>query len=406
MIGTLVASFPRKPRLHLKAQNKENLFPNSLSLVERCHKIAIEARGPGYLDKELTAYDAATSYLLGLTFAYIFKWRQAKLYFGESIIIARNIGIRRASDHSQSNLNNISPSANSSASHQDPNADIITQEMGRRTFWVTFVGVKSMHQLGIPFGEIFIPPATPSEPYPPLPMEVDDAYIYSTHVLPQPPGLLSELVGFNANVRVYITCDELSAMDLFYGPDELYDWEKQRRTIERCLHAAKRALEDIPPELMLCPDTQSGGVEHNQNFIAPDLSYPDVSDPGPYPRFKSEESPAEKLMLKYEIQKANIYGSQLGTRSYIVEKYWNLCDAHKRLRSGHSSNSPSILSSSSDGYHPQSTSQLDLTEQEMATERENIIKDLLILLGMISQVNMEPNGGSFVSQTRTVKLSY
>ena len=396
MIGSLVASFPRKPRQHLKAQGKENLFPNSISLVERCHKIAIEARGPGYLDKDLTVYDAATSYLLGLTFAYTFKWRQAKLYLGESLIIAGNIGLRRASDHNHPNLEALSTPTSSAADHQRLNVDLITQEMGRRVFWVTFVSVKSMHQLGIPFGEIFVPPTTPSEPYPPLPVEVDDAFILPTHMLPQPPDLLSELVGFNANVRVYITCDELSTMDLCYGPDILYDWETQKRTIEGCLHAAKRALEDIPPELMLRPSKQSGKSGHD---LTPTLSYPEVPTPGPYPQLESKENSTEKLMLKYEIQKANIYGSQLGTRSYIVEKYWNLCDAHKRMESDNNSiaNSPGIMSLGSDGYHPQSTSQLDLTEQEMATERESILKDLLMVLGMISQVNIEPNGGSFVS---------
>ena len=40
---------------------------------------------------------------------------------------------------------------------------------------------------------------------------------------------------------------------------------------------------------------------------------------------------------------------------------------------------------------------MDTGEELMALEREDIIKDLAILLGSINQVNMEPNGLSFVS---------
>ena len=38
----------------------------------------------------------------------------------------------------------------------------------------------------------------------------------------------------------------------------------------------------------------------------------------------------------------------------------------------------------------------------MAAERETIVKDLLKVLGSISQVNMEPNGGSFLNKIRQI----
>ena len=44
------------------------------------------------------------------------------------------------------------------------------------------------------------------------------------------------------------------------------------------------------------------------------------------------------------------------------------------------------------------TSNFDTTGQEMSQEREDIVKDLLIVLSSINQVNMEPNGDSFVSR--------
>ncbi|OBT57007.1 hypothetical protein VE04_03114 [Pseudogymnoascus sp. 24MN13] len=126
-IGALVASFPRKPIMHLKAQHQEKLFPNSISLVERCHKVAVEARGAGYLDRDLTVYDAVTSYFLGLTDAYTINWHQCRLYLGETFTISRAVGVQRANENAKMGDNKI---------------DFIKQEIGRRIFWVMVVGVR------------------------------------------------------------------------------------------------------------------------------------------------------------------------------------------------------------------------------------------------------------------------
>ena len=398
MIGVLVASFPRKPRLHLKAQNRENLFPNSMSLVDRCHKIATDARGPGYLDTELTVHDGVTSYLLGLTGAYTFNWRQCRLYFGECLNISRLLGLHRAQCRSPSAYGRFPTSANLDHRLHEPNVDLIIQEIGRRLFWVLFVGIQSCHQLGTHFGELFILPATPSDPYPPLPIEVDDEYIFTHHFIQQPAGVISKLVGFNANVRVYNTYHALTTMEMAYGIDTVFDWDRQRRVLEQCLHAAKHALQGVPQELML--ELSSWSRIPPQTHLSAGY-YPPTSDGanlGPYPQIKSEEATSEPWNLQYEIQKANIYGSQLGTRSYLVEKYWTLHDAALRAKTDGSvsTGSPGAIASGLDGYIPPST-HFDLTEQLMANEREIIIRDLLNVLSSISQVNMEPNGASFVS---------
>lgn len=127
MVGMLVASFPRKPIMHLKAQHQEKLFPNSISLVERCHKVAVEARGAGYLDRDLTVYDAVTSYFLGLAGAYTINWHQCRLYFGETFTISRAVGVQRANENAKTGDNKV---------------DYIKQEIGRRIFWVMVVGVR------------------------------------------------------------------------------------------------------------------------------------------------------------------------------------------------------------------------------------------------------------------------
>jgi hypothetical protein len=147
MIGTLVASFPRKPRLHLKAQHREKLFPNSVSLVERCHKVAVEARGAGYLDRELTVYDAATSYFLGLAGAYTINWKQCRLYFAETLSIARSIGALKLKDPGLYHVGQLpgamggdGPGGFEGVAGEP--VDYIRQEIGRRIFWVMFVGVR------------------------------------------------------------------------------------------------------------------------------------------------------------------------------------------------------------------------------------------------------------------------
>jgi hypothetical protein len=145
MVGVLVASFPRKPRLHLKAQHREHLFPSSISLVKRCHKVAVEARGAGYLDKELSVYDAATSYFLGLAGGYTFQWRQCRLYFGETLNIARVLGAHKQKDQGflgVGGLPQVFGGDGLGLESQAPPVDYIRQEIGRRVFWIMFVGIR------------------------------------------------------------------------------------------------------------------------------------------------------------------------------------------------------------------------------------------------------------------------
>ena len=395
MIGCLVASFPRKPRMHLKSQQKENLFPNSMSLVERCHRIAIEARGPGYLDKELSVYDAVISYLQGLTAAYTFQWRLSKLYFGECLTISRHLGLHKSAENIHSVVNTMASAFGSTSGGLHAPVDFITQETGRRTFWVMFVAVKSLQALGTSFGDLFVPPPTPTEPYPPLPTEVDDVCIYPSHILPQPAGLISELVGFNANVRVFCSYNSLSVMELAYLVDEVFDWPRQKRVLGKCLQTVKAALDNVPQDLMLRPGSQSGGFgmssyRQNLEYRSPMGGFSSTQDSAGYSRQNiNDGAPLSRRMLQCEIQKANIYASQLSTRSYIVEKYWNLRDAYDRIRSGTKSviSSPEVTDDGLDCAR-RIDDHFDPLEQEMYDERKIIVKELLTVLSMISQVNM------------------
>ena len=58
--------------------------------------------------------------------------------------------------------------------------DLVMQEICRRTFEVMFASARSQQQHGVSQWDLPIPPATKSEPYTPLPMEVDDAHRRTT----------------------------------------------------------------------------------------------------------------------------------------------------------------------------------------------------------------------------------
>jgi hypothetical protein len=116
-----------------------------------------------------------------------------------------------------------------------------------------------------------------------------------------------------------------------------------------------------------------------------------------------EDATAEgRRAQQFEIEKANIYASHLSTRSYLVEKYFTYLENSRQPKRQHYS--PGVLASGFDNLLPQPTGEYDSMEQDMAQERENVIKDLLLVLGSIDLVNMEPNADSFVRSPFTFSL--
>jgi len=385
MIEALVVSFPRRPSQLFTSENSRKQFPNAEALISRCHQVYVEARGRGYLDKDLMLDDACASYLAGLSAAYTFDLRRNRLYIGEGIIILRVLGLHKAK------------------SPGDPGAmDYISQEIARRLFWLFYVGSASVRQLGASDSELLMPPMSYLERYPPMPLEIDDPYIFRDHVLPQPPGLVSELAGFNLNVKVFQSYQPLTSLEMAFGANELYDWHRQQRMIVQVLQNVKNATDDAPPELQLHPSTAgvwpwpaklSVGTNRDTSNWMDASGFNDGRDYVP--------SSQSMRAMQCEIQKANIYTSQLATRSHLVEKYWNLYELQDRHASPQSTGSPTLgcfvagVDAGTRGWT--SSEGPDVSEHGMAIEREDIVRDLAVLLQSISQVNMEPNGLSFVS---------
>ncbi|KAF2495729.1 hypothetical protein BU16DRAFT_582334 [Lophium mytilinum] len=405
MIAVLVASFPRKPRLHLKTQTKDH-FPTHLTLVDKCREVCAQARGPGYLDRPgLSVYDACTSYFLALTGAYTFQWRPCRLYFGECLTILRSLGLHKAKGPGQSELGALpavlGANGQSPEGSRDESVDKITEQMGRRIFWTMFVGVRTMQQFGASFGELTILPQTPSEVLPPLPAEVDDQYIFPAYISPQPEGIPSLMTGFTANVRIYNSYSVLSTMEMAFGMGEIFDWERQKRIIDHSLQTCKQALEGIPDVLrVLAKDTKDGRFgQRKQPYYPPMPEYLSARDRALI-EFDHEGSAEGRRTMQFEIQKANIYVSHLATRSYLVEKYFVYLENSRKPRSQF--NSPGVLASGFDSLMPAPTGEYDALEQDMASERESVIKDLLLVLGSIDLVNMEPNADSFTQKIRQI----
>lgn len=404
MLGCLVASFPRRPRQHLRNLGFEGYFPNSISVVDRCTKVAIEAQGSATFHRNYTVHDAIISYLQGLTCAYTFKRDPCLLHFNQCLSLCTTMGLHKSSAtrhlFDATNPPTMTPNGQSLQGPQSHgNGDLVLQELGRRTFWVLFVGVKSLHQLGVSPFVLNIPPATKADPYPPLPLEVDDQYLTPQQAYPQPPGTVSQLVGFNMNVRVFSSYDQISTNELIYGVDELFDWQRQKAELEESLQNVKRIIEELPPKLQL--NTQpSSSNQSNPTYPSPD------HQPEP-PQYElngtfTHDGINDRSTIQHEIQKANIYASQLGTRSYLVEKYWSLSVSSHQASPSLSSRHPHNRQQQPNQPTLASTSSSALTEAAMTAERLEIIQDFLRVLSTISQVNMEPNGGSFIHKVRAI----
>lgn len=402
MISLLVAAFPRRPRKLFVSPEMRAAFPNAGAVLDRCQQVLAEARGLGHLDKELTLYDAMTSYIVALAATYMFDVRRARLYWGEAVQSMRIIGLQqianRPSPAEELQIHGQQFFANGNS--QSGEVDLVFQELSRRLFWLLFVGYATMHQLGSLDDGRVMPPATTAEPYPPFPLEIDDAYISRTHVSPQPPGLIPELTAFNLNARIMFSCNSLTALELAFGANDIFDWPRQRAMIFTTLYNAKRVTEDMPHDLIITPSARETSFTQQHQ-------YPDQINGHNSP----SSSASSRRAMQYEIQKANIYATSLSTRSYLNEKFWTLNDQ----RSHHSTN-PSASFNDPDANYASAAVDIRLqregsdgpglpddeeAEAAMAREREEIFRDLSLLLRSVKHVNMEPNGLSFVSNSQS-----
>ncbi|KAL9597153.1 MAG: hypothetical protein Q9219_005319 [cf. Caloplaca sp. 3 TL-2023] len=368
MVGCLVTSFPRRPRVHIQDLRMEALIPNSGVLLERCRRTAVEARGMAHLDRQQTIDDAMIAYLQGLTGAYSFNWDACRLYLGQCLTISRVIGAYRQ-DGPGSAPPDKRDGDEGPASRQAE--DLVLQESSRRLFWTLHGTIIAFQQLGLPSRELSMPPPTGSEPYPDLPVEIDDAYILPQGLRPVPREEVSALAGFNAIMKVYKVCIDVCAMEMAYGINELFDWTRQRRILRESINAAREVLSKES-----LSSKATGHPRHN--YPPPTQGYPNPNrDQIPV------QTESERKTIQTEIQKANLVAAEIATRSYLIGKY-------------------SILS---DKVHELSEGGPDGADDEMGEDRDLMIKDFTRMIRDLDLTYLEANGLGFTNKLRQVVSS-
>jgi hypothetical protein len=261
---------------------------------------------------------------------------------------------------------------------------------------------RTIQQLGASFGELTIAPATPTEPLPPLPVEVDDVHIFPDEIQAQQAGVIPLITGFNINVRIFLSYSALSTAEMAFGVDEVFDWDKQQRVFEQSLQNCRQILDTVPEILKVQSEGARGGLaQQKQPYYPPLPDFDGMRDTAS----NNYNTSGSQDMRRYEIQKANVYATHLATRSYLVEKYFALLEKANNKAQANLQSSPSALAAGLDRYVPASTVNATALEKNMSDERERVVKDLLVVLGSIDIVNMEPNGDSFVSTLLPLKDS-
>ncbi|KAF6829626.1 Zn(II)2Cys6 transcription factor [Colletotrichum plurivorum] len=396
MIGALVASFPRSARQHLKTQHSTHLFPRAIVMIEKCRDIALDSRGPRWAVKQpKTLDDAATSYFLSLAAGYTFEVNRYRHFTAECLSLIRELGF-----HRPKHPNELPTFGNDNCSPDPLPFHHIKDQIGKRIFWCLLLGVRSFSQLGASHADLVIAPSTPSLPYPALPENVDDLYIMAHEIVYPPESSVTLLTGFRFGIDIYTTMNAIVSVELVYGMSTL-PWSDQRSLLRDALVAAKDTIDRLPPELQLsASQDQSSGFgaldDADLQYVPP--AYPNSQPPNDV-RNVIKNQPQRRRQLQYEIQKANVYVSQLATRSFYVELYFNLRDVHM---SDPSKDAP-------EGESPEEKATKEAEDGEearvyelMTAERELIVQNLLHVLGSISQRNLEPNGGSLINKIRQV----
>jgi hypothetical protein len=249
---------------------------------------------------------------------------------------------------------------------------------------------------------LLIPPSTPSLPYPNLPENVDDNCILPHEILYQPDGTTTLLTGFRVGIDIYTTMNGVVSVDIAYGIGTL-PWTDQRMLLRDAMLAAKGILDRLPPELQLTTPEEAtngfGGLyDANLQYFPP--GYPNNQLANDV-RNVIKADPSRRRQLQYEIQKANIFVSQLATRSYFVELYFNLRDLHLTEAQARKESNGETDEADKAIEEPDPAEE-DRVYELMTAEREQIVQNLLTVLGTISQRNMEPNGGSLINKIRQV----
>ncbi|KAL8866272.1 MAG: hypothetical protein Q9174_006396 [Haloplaca sp. 1 TL-2023] len=404
MLGCLVASNPGRPRQHIQALGLDQVFHDSSVLVNKCRKVAIDAQGPNYVERHHTIEDAAIAYFQALTAGYSYYFQDYIVYMARCVTISKLLRLH----HREVPNSNAPGNGNRNEAVMVPGQgkDVVNQEMRKRLFWIIFSTLTSFQQLAV-FNEVnqsgneyelIIPPPTQSLPYPDLPLQVDDAYITPHGVLQVPQDEISELVAFNATMKTYEAVTHTNAMDLAYGPDELFDWEHQKNSIRRSLGIVDGVLGGLPSGFLSTRHTSAVTTQaHDPQYPPPTQGYPELGVD--YSTRLGVHR--EQKKIRVEIQKANYYASHLATRIFLIEKLRKLSDKHHGIDDSVDAALENGSTGNAQGASP-NKDRRPVIADESIEDRELLVKDYLKYLEHFDYTYVETNGVGFGLKIRLV----
>ncbi|KAL8817708.1 MAG: hypothetical protein Q9191_008094, partial [Dirinaria sp. TL-2023a] len=299
-----------------------------------------------------------------MTGVYTRNWHKARVYLEQCLTITRLLGIHKASGPDYINADgspSLAPSTNGhdiSDQHVPPNAVFV--ELGKRVYWLVFMAVKTLQQLGVPSEELNILPASKAKPYPSLPVEVDDGSVTHTRLFDQPEGVAPEISGFNANVRVHLSYNKFSIIESSEYVDEVLASDIQKRFIKQSLQSVRQTVQDAVSNLSLKIEQPVEGAPQQPNYPSPVQGMPGSR---PEDAFRNNQYYyIQHRRVQLEVQKINILANALSSRSYLIEKYYKIENVSN---SSSSSSSPTPLA------------------HDIMDEREDLVTDFVALLNTI-----------------------
>lgn len=236
--------------------------------------------------------------------------------------------------------------------------------------------------------------------------------------MPQPDGTVSRIRGFIEAIQIYLPMDRIVSFDA-HPVLRPIEHDSERDLLVHALNQVKAATEQLPRELKLdltagqsgpigLPATQSDVLEQ-QGFQYHPPAFPAPQPPSDI-RFVIANQPESKKALQYEIQKANIYLSQVATRSYVVERYFSIREnrplgvSENSVGSHGGADAPADQPVKAEAIQAAAVNeqQPDELNQFMSAERNQIVQDMATVLASINQLHMEANGSSLISKIRQV----
>ncbi|KIW13985.1 hypothetical protein PV08_06766 [Exophiala spinifera] len=342
LLGICTLVVCQLPRRFLDYKNEQwfSTFSSPYDFALHSEKFINSYRLPDYFESA-SVEKCAIAYLLAMSFYHVGLSGRATLYWGEVSLFLSFLGADEPRSYSAVNL--------------------IEAQLRKKLFWLYVIGkvhqrldrpdegVENSNWAPLPDHMLFNSDDLAAL----MPLEVDDEYLFSDHIVPQPPDHVSLVAGFNCAVKVFLGFVDLPLEELGSPSRSRGVIDTLRKMYQRTIHL----LDDVPPQLS---GWRTGYVHGAES--------PNGHDPSNNLRHRQLES-----------LRANIHVTSLWARSRIFERLHGLTSTS--------------TTDDSEFYRIQ---------HNLWSERQYSCERLLHVLYNIRQQNLEPNGRSLLFKIRQV----